>query len=44
MSTYEGFNSEVSISLAIYFLDKEKAIRRARREEKRQQRIEGEVA
>ena len=44
MNTYEGYNSEVSISLAIYFLDKEKAIRRARREEKREVRLAGEVA
>lgn len=44
MSTYEGFNSEVSISLALYFEQKQQAIRKARGEEKRIQRIAGEVA
>ena len=44
MSTYEGFNSSVSIALTVYFQDKEKALRAYEREEKRQVRLAGEVA
>ena len=45
MSTYEGFNSSVSIALTVYFQNKEKAIHTyRRREEKREVRLAGEVA
>ena len=44
MSTYEGFNSAVSVGLAVYFEKKARAIHTYRRREKRIQRIEGEVA
>ena len=44
MSTYEGFNSAVSVGLAFYFEKKAKAIHTYRRREKRRQRIAGAVA
>ena len=44
MSSYEGFNSQVSIALSVYFEEKARAIHTYRRREKRIQRVEGEVA